>query len=456
MRSDSPLHAADEATKRRAVIVETLNNELAMLAPWLTIGKRMGEATSTDAKASADLLQVERARLLMPIASTDPTAETKSVAFIVPGIPVSNQAYLLSPALMQSLPSKRVAGGTRVEFDPNSVLGVLLTEDLSVISGFRQRVASGGRRAAQLQYSLAVSRLRTLSAASPQLASHGINTKNLDQSLGSANTEISKANAALTAGKIDLAYAHAAAARNLLGIAYQQVEAAASNNATLQSLPFSQSDESLLTRLAFEKSIATLRGGDNQLAGGDFEDLGQLQQLGWQHIDDPIAGINSQVKLSAKSPREGRYSLELSAIPATAGAMPQVVARPLVWITSPPAQVKAGDIVEITGWVRVQQPIKGSITGLAIIDSLGGPELALSVRTTNDWQPFRLVRGASDTTEMTLTFALEGIGAASLDNVMIRSLAAPSVKRLPEVTSQPGPSFPNTAGRSLFGPPLQR
>ena len=107
MRTDSPLHAADEATKRRAVIVETLNNELAMLAPWLTIGKRMGEATSTDAKASADLLQVERARLLMPIASTDPTTDTKSVAFIVPGIPVSNQAYLLSPALMQSLPSKR-------------------------------------------------------------------------------------------------------------------------------------------------------------------------------------------------------------------------------------------------------------------------------------------------------------------------------------------------------------
>jgi hypothetical protein len=57
---------------------------------------------------------------------------------------------------------------------------------------------------------------------------------------------------------------------------------------------------------------------------------------------------------------------------------------------------------------------------------------------------------------MTLTFALTGLGSASVDGVMVRSLSAPSVKRLPTVSSEPGPAFPNSARRSLFPPPIER
>jgi DNA-binding transcriptional LysR family regulator len=104
----------------------------------------------------------------------------------------------------------------------------------------------------------------------------------------------------------------------------------------------------------------------------------------------------------------------------------------------------------------MSEPITGSIEGLEIIDSLGGQELALRVRRTEDWQPFRMIRGASETTDMTLSFALHGLGSACVDGVMVRSLAAKSAKRLPTVTSEPGPAFPNSDRRSLFGPPLQR
>ena len=51
---------------------------------------------------------------------------------------------------------------------------------------------------------------------------------------------------------------------------------------------------------------------------------------------------------------------------------------------------------------------------------------------------------------MTVTFALTGVGSACVDGVMVRSLAAPSVKRLPTVIeSEPGPAFPNSARRSI-------
>jgi len=122
-KSDSPLDAGDETSKRRAVLVEQLNDRLELIGPWLTIGKRLGDATSTDSTATGIVLQVERARLLVPTSWGDDgddtagdaaSAPSKSVAFIVPGVPESNEAFLLSPAGLQALPSKRVAGGKRM------------------------------------------------------------------------------------------------------------------------------------------------------------------------------------------------------------------------------------------------------------------------------------------------------------------------------------------------------
>ncbi len=110
-------------------------------------------------------------------------------------------------------------------------------------------------------------------------------------------------------------------------------------------------------------------------------------------------------------------------LPHTAGTAPQIIGRPLVWITSPPVRATAGEVVEVSGWVRVQQRIAGSIDGLEIIDSLGGQELALRLDDTADWQPFRMIRSVADTTDFTVTFALNGVGVACVDSVMVRTLA---------------------------------
>ncbi len=62
--------------------------------------------------------------------------------------------------------------------------------------------------------------------------------------------------------------------------------------------------------------------------------------------------------------------------------------------------VEHGQIIEIAGWVRIDESIQESIDGLEIVDSLGGPELALTVRQTEGWQPFQIVRGVPESTEL--------------------------------------------------------
>jgi hypothetical protein len=126
-----------------------------------------------------------------------------------------------------------------------------------------------------------------------------------------------------------------------------------------------------------------------------------------------------------------------------------------VWILSHPVPVEQGRTIAITGWIRVDEPIEGSVDGLEIVDSLGGPELALAVRRTAGWQPFEMIRAVPDSTELRVTFALTGLGTTYIDGVMVRVLEEPAVRRLPSVTPLETPFGPNTADRSgpLFTEP---
>lgn len=468
-QSDSPLDASDELTQRRAVLLEKINDQLDSISPWLTIGKQIGDATSVDGTVEGIVLQAERARLLVITSRNDAATSGKTrganvpeqLVFIVAGIPASNEAYLLSPVGLQALESKRIAGGIRIVLDREAEGSILMTEDSAVTAALRQRLARRGGRAAHLQFALANSRLRSLSSAAGQLQRLQINSKSLDQAIGAANGSLRTVSPLLASRNFEAAYNRSHSAEALLSSSLDALRGQFQAGPALSSTPFRTDAGALARQAEFETSLASLRGGENQLAGGDFEDLQQIKQLGWRHVEDPIAGIQARVQLTGRGPQEGRYCLELSALPTAAAGAPQIVAHPLVWVTSPPVRAAAGEVIEISGWVRVTQPITGSIAGLEIGDSLGGRELALRVRSTNDWQPFRLVRGTDETREMTVSFALTGIGSAAIDGVMIRTLAAPSVKRLPTVTREagptfPSPTFPGSARRSLFPLPLDR
>jgi hypothetical protein len=113
--------------------------------------------------------------------------------------------------------------------------------------------------------------------------------------------------------------------------------------------------------------------------------------------------------------------------------------------------VTSGQLLEITGWVRIDEPIVGSERGLHIIDSLGGPQLALTIRETPGWQPFQMIRAVPESTELQLTIALTGTGTARLDAVMVRALEMPSPRRLPPADPFDDNS-PETAATDNSGP----
>jgi hypothetical protein len=118
--------------------------------------------------------------------------------------------------------------------------------------------------------------------------------------------------------------------------------------------------------------------------------------------------------------------------------------------------VEEGSVVEISGWLRVDQAIAGGLDGLAIVDSLGGAELSLTVRETDDWQPFRMFRGVPTSTELRLTFALSGIGSVAIDGVTVRAFESAAVRRLPAVSPMDRSAINATDAGPVFVAPATR
>jgi hypothetical protein len=194
--------------------------------------------------------------------------------------------------------------------------------------------------------------------------------------------------------------------------------------------------------------------GENMLAGGDFEDLPAMLQAGWQHFEHPQPEVESSVELSPTAPYAGRFSLRLHARATKPDNVPTLVESTPLWITSAPIHLEAGDVVCIRGQARVQGPVSGSIDGLMIIDSLGGEPLAERIGETNGWKQFVLYRAATSTGNMTVTFALTGLGEACIDDVSVRLVRRGGAN--PAADSAAARMPPPMAARPLFAaPPLR-
>lgn len=421
-QSASPLNERGAATQLRANELELINRRLQRLEPWLAAGSTVGQLNSVDATWNAVVMRVDSARLLVPSVATlsekPPASET---AFVVPGVAASCQVYDFSPVALKPLGLQRVAGGARFMLRPSADSLVLITEDLRVVQSMRQLVARDGARTARAECQRAALRSAANDSIARRSAQLGVNTDAMLQTLASVNVQLQQANAAFSTNRFESSHQLASAANRTLDRVETELRQSIRSPARFVSNPLACSDATLVELAAFQRGFSGLRASDNLLYGGDFEDIGQLTQFGWHHFRDANANVAAQAELSATDPRHGSYCLALRSTtdPTTPAPAPSDVA---LWVETPPIPVTAGQLIEIAGWVQIEKSPAQGADSLQIIDSLGGPELALAVAETNGWERFTLIRAVPESTELRLTFALRDAANARLDAVMIRTL----------------------------------
>jgi hypothetical protein len=154
-----------------------------------------------------------------------------------------------------------------------------------------------------------------------------------------------------------------------------------------------------------------------------------MQRAGWRHDLHRHEGIETSVTLTPQAAHSGGAGLLVRAEAAKTGPKIAVVETPPVWVTTAPVAVEPGDLLLIQAWVKIDAAITGSVDGLAIVDSMGGRALALSLASTTGWQQVTMLRGATRSGPLAVTFALTGLGSAAIDDVtieIVRRAAGPT------------------------------
>ncbi len=153
--------ASDPDTELRRLMLELINYELELVAPWGMGGHRIGEVPCDNAELRVVALATERSRLLIPtyvqanaqFACRPTTGDSKMV---IAGVADSTDVFQLSHVGLQPLKKQRISGGLRVEVDAELADSLLLlTEDPLVVTHINRTVAASKRRVIELELQLA-------------------------------------------------------------------------------------------------------------------------------------------------------------------------------------------------------------------------------------------------------------------------------------------------------------
>lgn len=438
MQSLSPIDAPGGATRARAAAMELLNLQLGWIEPWIAAGNWTSTIASSAPEVMAAVMETDRARLLVPIwlgpggQWVPGQSADHGISLVVPGVPETNDAYLLLPGGLRALRRpKKVTGGVLVtldEFGPSSL--VLMTQDAAAVNSLTRGVLRDGPRVAALAREVGASKLTTASRVDGKLTTQAGPLPHGVEWLTMSADALRASEAEWNAGNYQAAHVSALrAGRFVRMLERARWESVTKPLASPVASPWGTRFESLPEHWRLISQVALSGMQSNQLSHGDCESLEPMLAAGWRQFQYAQRGISAATELSTTHVHGGQHSLRLAATSEDALAAASLIEVPPVWVTTPSMEVEAGDLVRIHGWIHVPTPISGSLDGLLIADSLGGETLAERVGETKGWREFTLFRRVFRHASLQVSFALTGLGEAWLDDLSVETLLPLAARR---------------------------
>ena len=335
----------------------------------------------------------------------------------------SEGTYHLSESGMIPLDQGRTVAGNEIKIQNCGMLeAVLVTQDPTVISRLADSyLLNGSETLAQMHLGIARQWMTIVSLINEQLTRLGQNSPTASGSINEANNALQQAQSLVNNGS-------AMTANRLMFVADQKLAAAQRDILSTARSPFaSQTSSPLLTHISLVPTHFELvrrinpQGWEaNGLAGGDFENLEHMTRNNWENHRTNDDTQRTHVELTTEAAVRGKHSLQMSVTSVDGDPGGLLVDRTPLWIKSSPVPVKGGQLVRIHGWIKIDRPITGSLDGLMVIDSIGGPQMAERLLLTQGWQEFTIYRCPARNTDVRITFALTGYGVVTIDEVDIR------------------------------------
>jgi hypothetical protein len=426
--SSSPLNANDPETQQRAMALELLNIELSLIEPWIAGGTVVATLTGSSPEITGAMLRSDHARLMLPVWMTPGAqyvpgqAAGNNVNIVAPGVPEASRPYEIAPGGLKPLRKSRAMGGMQVTLDEFGLASpVLLTQDQPVVAELSRQAIVAGPRMAELLRHLAARKLQTAQEVSAELSGRLSAPKQSADWLTSARRNMQACDDLLAEKRFQEAYVSALRVMRALRL-YERAywEAAVVKLTSPVVSPAAISYPTIPVHSRFVERIAAMRPGPSLLQQGEFEDMGATLQAGWHHLAHPVEGASGHVEMVSAAAHSGQFGLRLVVSAEDPKNPPAMLESPPLWITSPAVPVHSGDLVCVRGWIRIPTPLASTVDGLLIFDSLGGESLGQRIGRTDEWREFVFYRTAPQDGELSVTFALCGLGEVHLDDVAIQ------------------------------------
>lgn len=447
----TPQHIGQRAIQFRSTIAE-IGERQAMLRERENQAKR---AAHLAGDLEAAVIRSDYGTLLLPIwydreAQFVPGQMAANDASIV--VPFRDQtasAWEVTPTKIRSLPHKPTTGGKLITLNKfDQTAAVIITSDRELIDRLKAKQETLAEPSARISVDLAKAKLERVTKVDAELQSLGVGQPDAPQILARSRRLVEDATDALERKDFHGARQMAADAMQL-----QRILQRAHWNDAVRKLTSPVSSPHAICfqtlpehwRLIARLGESRMDNNVNLLRSGNFEDIDTMRVERWQHSQKTIPGVRAAAELYPEA-KEGSYSLRLVAAPVPGKELPAVMPRTPVTVTSPPVTVHAGQLVSVTGWVRVASPITHSLDGAILYDNLGGPVSALRWRGAADWQRFSLFREVSQSGSFTVTMSVTGLGELQFDDLKI----VPVDQR-----SAPALATPNSDPRNPFATPLK-
>jgi hypothetical protein len=361
----------------------------------------------------------------------------------------SSRAWEITLTDVRELQAVRVAGGKQVKLDKFDIsTAILFTTNHGAVEQFRERVKAFAEPAARYTLELARAKNERVVGIDDELQRQG-RGQGEDvhyRILSKVRSLISHSEKMLQAQRYhDARLAACDALQNLRVVQYAHWSFAAHRlNAPVAS-PHTMCFQTLPDHWEMTARFGRTMNSPikNLLRTGDCEDRDAMVAEGWKRSENEIEGIKSTGELD-RGAHQGSYCLKLAAGLVDGAEPPAVLSEPPVTITTPPVTVYKGQIVHISGWVRVVSPIVSNLDGAVLYDNIQGPGAGLHWKKASAWKQFELIREVTKTTDLTLTIKMTGLGDIRFDDLQIIPLDADSVPEKGSGTSAKQVSRPGT------------
>ena len=505
--SNRSLSGTDPETVTRAAAVQAVNLELQTISAWGASGRFTADAETSDPEVRAMVIEASRSRIVLIWRSVqggqimarhyrgDIPRQEQPLNILIPGIPEAHRPWEITHSTLRPLQHRRVTGGVSMTLDNfHAAAVILISNDPAATAHIQELVRRNAPTAALLARAQAADAIARTSRLAAELPPKALGHFPVTEMIIEAQQEAQYAEAMIAQDptnavkKLERSRAIAGQLERLFW------ERGVTATGSMVASPLTTSPATLSDHWRMIDALQTTKVGGNLLEGGHMEEINTLSSTGWRHFVRPTDQVKGSVELSGQSPADGQRSLRIFTTAIDSEEAPVVIETPPIWITTPPIYAAAGTLLEIVAQVRVPNPIEGSVDGLLVFDSYGGPALAERVNKTESWRRlvlYRIVPPAQESSDessieppppLTVTFALTGLGEAQIDSVSIKPLSrgnsGPSVTQItsgnpnfpkpdeilqkqqlqavPVMTTQPNPTAPTSTwpGMSLEWPKM--